>query len=402
MDLNRINFLYTHPIQYFAPLMAKINEMEAVESTVLYCEDTTQGYFDNEFAHRIKWDSPLLEGYTSVFLKNSWLSRLGGFFRYSNTEIGSYLNKSRCDVLVVHGWNYFTAVFAILYAKWKGIPVWLRAENPLNQEILKPWYIKGLKRVILQNGLFRLVDRFLYIGQENKKFYRHYGVPEHQMDFWPYSVDNEALKRVFPDFTKTRAREELKLPNGFVILFCGKLIPKKNPWDLIKAFLEADLKGSILVLVGEGEMKAPNLEYVSNAGIKNILLPGFVNQSRLPLYYKAADVFVLPSGAGETWGLVVNEAMNFSLPVIVSSLAGCSADLVRPGENGYVYDCGNIVQLTDGLSGAYRDKPWVEKAGSRSAEIIKEYSYQVIVDHLNKMGEGSSENETQAVESGSS
>lgn len=382
--------------------MAKINELESVETTVLYCEDTTKGYFDKEFSRRINWDSPMLEGYNYVLLKNSWLSWLGGFFRYSNTEIVNYLNSSRCDVLVVHGWNYFTSVFAILYAKWKGIPIWLRAENPLNQEILKPWYVKDLKRMILQNGLFRLVDRFLYIGQENKKFYLHYGVPEHKLDFWPYAVDNEALNRAFPEFTKKKAREELQLPEGFMILFCGKLIAKKNPWDLIKAFQKADLKGSILVLVGEGELRVPIHEYISNAGIKNILLPGFVNQSRLPLYYKAADVFVLPSGAGETWGLVVNEAMNFSLPIIVSNLAGCSADLVRSGENGHVYECGNILQLTDFLSRVYRDKAWLEKAGSRSSDLIKEYRYQVIIDQLAKMVEGSPGIESQSLESGRS
>lgn len=56
----------------------------------------------------------------------------------------------------------------------------------------------------------------------------------------------------------------------------------------------------------------------------------------MPRAYVAADVVVLPSDYGETWGLVINEAMATGLPAIVSNRVGCAGDLVVDGETGAV------------------------------------------------------------------
>jgi len=67
--VKKIKFLYTHPIQYFAPLHKQIQLANFCISEVLYCENTSNGYYDNEFKKTIKWDIPLLEGYNSIILK---------------------------------------------------------------------------------------------------------------------------------------------------------------------------------------------------------------------------------------------------------------------------------------------------------------------------------------------
>ena len=56
---------------------------------------------------------------------------------------------------------------------------------------------------------------------------------------------------------------------------------------------------------------------------------------------------MLPSDAGETWGLVVNEAMACGLPAIVSDLVGCASDLIEKDVTGWVFESGNWEQLTD-------------------------------------------------------
>lgn len=93
------------------------------------------------------------------------------------------------------------------------------------------------------------------------------------------------------------------------------------------------------------------------------------------MYYVMADLFVLPSGEGETWGLVVNEAMCFGLPVIVSDRVGCGPDLIRQGENGYVFQVGNIDELAERLEIIF-DEVKMKKFGKKSFEIIKNYSYK--------------------------
>ena len=69
---------------------------------------------------------------------------------------------------------------------------------------------------------------------------------------------------------------------------------------------------------------------------------GFRNQSELAAWaYVCMDVFVLPSRS-ETWGLVLNEAMLFQLPVIASSMVGATEDLIDTGKNGFVFDVGDV------------------------------------------------------------
>jgi glycosyltransferase involved in cell wall biosynthesis len=87
---------------------------------------------------------------------------------------------------------------------------------------------------------------------------------------------------------------------------------------------------------------------------------------------------------GETWGLSVNEAMNFAKPVIVSDTCGCSADLVRHGGNGFIFEEGNIGQLAAYLQQTLADGSFTENAGRESGEIIKEFSIQTIVQNVSQ------------------
>jgi glycosyltransferase involved in cell wall biosynthesis len=381
--MKRITFLYSHPIQYFAPLLRQVNAAGFCKCRVLYCEDTTQGYFDKEFGRRISWDTPLLNGYDYYFLPNSWFSRIGGFLRLSNLSARKEVGKNKTDILAVHGWGYFTAIFAIVWARLQGTEVWLRGENPLNQEMQKPAWVRLFKKLFLQYGLFRMVSKFLYIGEQNRLFYEYFGVPASKLIFCPYAVDNEQLQGAKKNGgSKTGARQLLGLPaNDFIVLFSGKLIAKKNSLDLVAAFHQAAVPNSTLVLLGDGELQASIQAFIKTNNSSHTVMAGFKNQTELPAWFVAADIFVLPSGIGETWGLVVNEAMNYGLPVLVSSLVGCGVDLVHNGDNGYLFPLGDTDALSELLKTA-ADPDWRSKAGARSAAIISRYSYTTIIQNL--------------------
>ena len=101
-----------------------------------------------------------------------------------------------------------------------------------------------------------------------------------------------------------------------------------------------------------------------------MILTGFINQSEIPLYYRAADVFVMCSGVGETWGLSVNEAMNFGIPVLVSDTCGSAFDLVDEGSNGAVFKTGDIAALSLLLK-QYLNKTAAEKEAIEATNSIK-------------------------------
>jgi glycosyltransferase involved in cell wall biosynthesis len=136
------------------------------------------------------------------------------------------------------------------------------------------------------------------------------------------------------------------------------------------------------VFIGDGEERSEILARASRADIAAFVsIAGFVNQAELPAWYAAADSLVLPSDARETWGLVVNEAMAAGLPVIVSEAAGCSPDLVREGQNGFIYPCGDVPALTDRLAAiAALGEDGRRAFGTRSREIVEAFGIAVVAN----------------------
>ena len=74
--------------------------------------------------------------------------------------------------------------------------------------------------------------------------------------------------------------------------------------------------------------------------------------------------------------MVVNEAMNFGLPIITSDRVGCTPDLVKPGENGYIIPSGDVDALTDALCQMIVDSTRRQRFGNHSLEIINQFSIE--------------------------
>ena len=126
-----------------------------------------------------------------------------------------------------------------------------------------------------------------------------------------------------------------------------------------------------LVFVGDGVLRSKLEEYSKERNLDNVYFIGFKNQTELPKYYTLADVLVLPSGAGETWGLAVNEAMCFGLPIIVSDVVGCGPDLVKDNVNGFIFPLDDAEQLSLRLKDLIDDSAKRKSFGEKSSGIIK-------------------------------
>ena len=122
-------------------------------------------------------------------------------------------------------------------------------------------------------------------------------------------------------------------------------------------------------------------------------MPGFLNQTEIPLAYAASDLFVLCS-SNETWGLVVNEAMNFGLPIVVSDRVGCSSDLVKTGWNGFVIPHQDVDALASALGSLIEDKKIRREFGLRSLELVAKYSVKACADDIVNAVLASSETKT--------
>lgn len=371
----------SHPIQYLVPFFGLLAKEPTIDLTVFFTWDYgVRKTYDEQFRTTVQWDIPLLEGYTSKFLKNYSPKPSSKFFGQINPGIIQEIRKGKFDAILLYGWNSFTNWMAFFTAIASKTKIFLRGESPLTHELLKPRWKQVFKRFLFKT-LFKKVSIFLYIGEENRKFYKHYGVPDEKLFFIPYAVDNERLMQSAGELRPRRKQLRKKLfditDDQAVILFVGKLIEKKRPLDLLKAYEMVKSPDKKLVFVGDGSLREELERYTRENKVPGVHFEGFKNQTELPLYYAVSDVFVLPSGLGETWGLVVNEAMCFGLPIIISDIVGCSPDLVEQKKNGFVFPCGDVRKLAACIELFVRDKKMVKRFGDRSFEIVQKYSFKI-------------------------
>lgn len=374
----RLAVVASHPIQYQAPLFRALAAHPEIDLTVFFYSDYgARSYRDPGFGHEVKWDISLLNGYRFEILPNiSPRPNPSRFWGLINPGIVTRLRNGSFDAVWVHGWGRATDWLVMLAAFALGVPVLLRGETNLLPPL--PEWKRRLKRAVLTR-LFRHVSGFLTIGRYNADFYRDYGVAEDRMLSVPYAVDNDFFSKQARQLLsqKRDLRQKLGIPEDLpVVLFCGKLTPVKRPMDLLEAFARATADHpALLVYVGDGPLR-PQLEsYVERHHLKHIYLMGFRNQTELPRFYALADVFVLPSGF-EPWGLVVNEAMCFGLPVIVSDQVGAGGDLVQHGTNGLIFPAGDVAALAQALGQVLHDPASREQMGSASRSRIEDWSFE--------------------------
>ncbi|MCW8896629.1 MAG: glycosyltransferase family 4 protein [Flavobacteriales bacterium] len=372
----KVAYFLSHPIQYQTPLLQKLNTLENIDLQVIYFTDHTIGGLDRQFGINVTWDIPLLNGYNYIFLKNYAKKPAvsGKFWGLINWGIFNYLIKYKPDVIIMHGWGYFSNILLLTLATILRIKVIMRAESPLKQE-----KNKGKLNTLLKKTIIKLCYRFVYIGKENKAFYKSLGVKEHQLFYAPYCVDNKRFIETAKTFNRVtddiRIKYQIPTKNR-IALFCGKFITKKRPLDILEAYVLNPQQNLSFVFVGTGVLETKMKQLVKKYNLENVHFAGFVNQTELYKYYISADFFILPSGYGETWGLVVNEAMVHSLPVLISDEVGCTANLVHEGVNGFTYPYGNLKELNNKLtffSEASNEK--LKEMGENSFEIIQQYSY---------------------------
>jgi len=373
----KVDWFISHPIQYFSPLFARLAKV--IDLHIYYYSDVSvKGKVDYEFGTKVKWDIPLLEGYGHTFLKN-WSKRQSMHSRFGDAFNPSVIRKvfrSDADVIIVNGWSYASDWLVMLAAKLAGKKLWLRAETPMNQEVRKSKKLRFIKELLLGKILFRyFATKFMYIGTQSRKFFEHYKVNSERLVFTPYAINNDYFQKAYWDIPEANLRKTLGLPGDKkIILYSGKYIEKKRPFDLLEAFRRLNNDDYYLVMVGEGKLRSEMESFIKQNKLKNVKLTGFVNQGDIPAYYKIANVFVMCSGMGETWGLSVNEAMIFGTPLLVSETSGCSADLVKEGYNGFVFPEGDVDALRDRLLALLEEDGFRMEFGLVSRRVIKDFS----------------------------
>lgn len=379
-DRPRLVVFTSHPIQYQAPWFRAIERSGRFDLLVVFARIPSPEEQAIGFGGAFAWDVPLLDGYASTVLRAGRLPQSPQFLRRPALGVAALLRRHRPDAVLVLGWQEVSLIQAIMATRFAGIPLVLRGES--NDLRPRPAPVRAAHRALVAQA-----DGALSIGSANRRFFEAAGMPPLRIVDAPYFVDNEYF--VARAATATARRQALRrqwgIPRDAVVpLFAGKLQPKKRPIDFLSALDAVGREGSGVhaLVVGEGELSKACHQFAQERDIP-VTFAGFLNQSRMPEAYAVSDFLVLPSDSGETWGLVVNEAMACGLPAIVSDEVGCAEDLVGAGGGGFSYRMGDVDVLVESMRQLIVDSELRRVLGDRARRrILQDYSVARAVEGL--------------------
>lgn len=285
---------------------------------------------------------------------------------YFNWGLRKEFEKFRPDAICICGYHYLATIQALFYAKLKSIPITLWAGSHLLSGFVKNLLTDFYKRTIIPK-----FDSYVTYGTGAEEQIIYYGANPEKIVIGCNTVDVEWFMNESKKIGENEIREMKKKYPAKNILYVGEFIERKGAFNLIKAFEKLGRNDVGLILVGEGREGKKYLEYIKQHGIKNVFFEGFIQKEDIVKYYKSADVFVLPS-LNEVWGLVVNEAMACGLPILSSTYAGVTRDLVKDGINGYSFDPNNVSGLVEKIKFILSNDALRRKMEVRSIEIIKD------------------------------
>ncbi|MBM4373481.1 MAG: glycosyltransferase family 4 protein [Deltaproteobacteria bacterium] len=381
----RVALVTTHPVQYHGPWFRRLAANAGVELQVLFaCDHGTKPSFDAGFNATFAWDRLLTDGYRHEFLPNVHPDPgPHGFWNRTNPVLWSRIHPREFDAVIVFGWGFASALLAVAAARAHGVPVVMHSESNLGPYTRPPW--KTAARKAMLSALFSQCDAFLSVGSKGHEMYLAYGAEPEQVFIANYCADNDFFEgereRLAPE--RPALRSALGVEDERPVLVCsGKLFPDKEPLELLEAFaIVRRERPARLVFLGDGPLRRDVERVARERGVgDDVVITGFRNQRELGAAYAAADMMVFPSKR-ETWGIVVNEAMLFGLPVICSDQVTAHHDLVVPGVTGDTYPSGDSVALASILSKRLADPTTLRRMGARGLERIRGWNYDVATQH---------------------
>ena len=369
----RVALVTGEPTPYRVPHFRALAARPELDLTVLYAAQTVQ---------RRTWS---VEHAEAVYLPGVRLplARVLHHDYVLTPGLWRRLDAGRFELVVVGGWSLMATQLAIAWARRRGVPYFLMSDNHLLEP--RPGWVRALKRLVLP----RLVPQaaaWLVPGSLARDHIVHYGGRAERTVVFPLTVDVETLAERADALRAERPalRERLGIPpDAVAVLQVGRLIEMKAPADLLRGVARARAEtGAPLVAVfaGDGPELGALEELARSLGVPTVFA-GMLDGDALVEAYVAADVFALVSRR-ETWGVVVNEALACSLPVVLSDHVGAAGDLLEPGGNGELVRSGDEAALAAALGRLAGDAGLREAYGRRSRELIRPWGYERSVEEL--------------------
>ena len=314
--MKRVLFLTNYPSPYRVHFFDELGKN--LDVTVLYSDRV------EDIKHRnAGWFEEGDHGFQAVRLTPSFA--VGR--RYLCFDVLPWLKK-KYDAIVVCGYSSPTAILAMAWLRLHRIPFYMEVDGGLIRQDSKLKYV-------IKKSLVCMANQWLSTGVHTTKYLVHYGAKEERITHYPFSslYERDILKEPVSSAEKENLRKELEIPEKHMLLAIGQMIYRKGFDVLMRAAKDLDPDTGIYIVGGEAPDDYWKLR--EELGLTNVHFLGFQKKDQLAKYYKASDLFVLPTRE-DIWGLVINEALAYGLPTITTDRCVAGLELIEDGVNGYV------------------------------------------------------------------
>jgi glycosyltransferase involved in cell wall biosynthesis len=279
--------------------------------------------------------------------------------------------RGKYDTVILGGWDEPTYLLLWMWAVFqrRRVIFWVESTGKDNP---RRGMKEKFKRVLLKRASGCIVP-----GQNASVYCQQLGVPGARIFTAPNSADRSYFRKAADRMLPLRSAMRLEAGlDGLVILFVGRLVEAlKGVSALIRACgqLQRDKKKVSLLLAGDGPDRKSYEGLIREEKLLGVRFLGTLDREKLCRYYAIADVLVQPSHS-EPWGFILNEGMEFGLPLVVSEAVGAGPDLVNPGLNGFVFPVGDVSSLAHILQNFLKNEELRLKMGEASRTIVERFS----------------------------
>lgn len=302
----------------------------------------------------------------------AWRRRIGKYNVLLNRGLSAALRRAKPDAILCGGYTYMASWQAAFWARRHSVPLLLWSESNALDIRRKHRLVEWVKRKFSGR-----CQAYVAAGKSSRDYLLELGAPSHSIFIAPDAVDvpffAAAAERARQQDAEIRERNNLP-PRYF--LYVGRLIQEKGVFELLDAYakLEQSVRSQIgLVFVGDGAARQELAERAVRIQPGVIRFCGWVHREKLPEIYALAQAFIFPTYS-DPWGLVVNEAMACSLPIVASEVAGCVPDLVQHGWNGFAVRPRDVEGLVRSMEMLFDDLESARQMGRRSFQRIQHYT----------------------------
>lgn len=307
-----------------------------VELAVVFTEN-----IDDQKHRSSKWFNMDFSGFHPIFLKDK--VKIGKICVCR--DIFKIL-KNKYDCIILGGYSSGTQMAVIDYLRRHKIPFAIEADGGMIKK-------ESIIHKLIKKHFIGSADYWLSSGKKTSEYFLHYGAKDKNIYVYPFTSikKNEILAfeqlcnyKHFND--KNKIRERLLISEPKIILYVGQMIYRKGIDVLLKAAKE--LPNDIAICLVGGEPTNDYLDMKESLDLQHVYFFGFQPKANLADFYIAADLFVMPTRE-DIWGLVINEAMCYGLPIVSTERCVAACELVENNINGLIVPSDSPTALAEGI-----------------------------------------------------